>query len=192
MDWLQGYFLLVGAVGLAVDAVRRWAWVSGLAVGLPVLAGLLLFLGGGGVEALLMAVTALALLAVGIPALRLFPDHAGPTVLDVALIQKGGGRPIFPVLLAWATVGVAVAFVGVAGACAGVGAVAVHPVGGVGDRSWRCGLAARRGCMTCRLLPAAGFVALVALAPEQGTELFWRFRDAAMDLRPPETARLGR
>lgn len=187
VDWLQGYFLLVGAVGLAVDAVRRWAWVSGLAVGLPVLAGLLLFLGGGEVEALLMAVTVLALLAVGIPALRLFPDHAGPTVLTVALIQKGGGRPIFPVLLAWATVGVAVGLLVWLVPAPGWGLLPFILLAGlgIGLALWVGGAP---GLHDLPLLPAAGFVALVAMAPEQGTELFWRFRDAAIDLRPPETA----
>lgn len=187
VDWLQGYFLLVGAVGLAVDAVRRWAWVSGLAVGLPVLAGLLLFFGsGGGVEALFMAVTALALLAVGIPALRLFPDHAGPTVLNVAFIQKGGGRPIFPVLLAWATVGVAVWLLLwlVPGPGWGLLPFLLLAGLGIGLALWVGGAP---GLHDLPLLPAAGFVALVAMAPEQGTEMFWRFRDAAIDLRPPET-----
>ena len=32
VDWLYGYFGLVAAVGLAVDAARRWAWVSALSL----------------------------------------------------------------------------------------------------------------------------------------------------------------
>ncbi len=186
VDWLQGYFLLVGAVGLAVDAVRRWAWVSGLAVGLPVLAGLLLFLGGGGAEALMLAVSALAVLAVGIPALRLFPDHAGPTLLAVTLIQKGGGRPIFPVMLAWAAVAVAVALLLWLVPAPGWGLLPFILLAGlgIGLALWVGGAP---GLHDLPLLPAAGFVALVAMAPEQGTELFWQFLDAAIDLRPPET-----
>ena len=30
--WLYGYFALIAAVGLAVDAVRRWAWGSVLSL----------------------------------------------------------------------------------------------------------------------------------------------------------------
>jgi uncharacterized membrane protein len=185
VDWLQGYFLLVAAVGLAVDALRRWAWVSGLAVGLALLAGFLLVVGGGSVEALQMAVTALALLAVGVPGLRLFPDHAGPTVLAVSLIQKGGGRPIFPVLLAWAAVAAAVALLVLLFPAPGWGLLpfVLLAVLGVGLALWT---GQAPGLHDLPLLPAAGFVALVAFAPEQWGELFRAFEAAAE--RPPETA----
>ena len=187
VDWLQGYFLLVAAVGLAVDAMRRWAWVSGLSVGLALLAGLLLMAGGGTVAAFQMAVTVLAVLAVGVPALRLFPDHAGPTVLAVSLIQKGGGRPIFPVLLAWATVAAAVAALVLMLPSPDWGLLPFVLLAGLGIvlALWT---AQAPGLHDLPLLPAAGFVALVLFAPEQGSDLFWQFSDAAIDIRPPETA----
>lgn len=187
VDWLQGYFLLVAAVGLAVDAMRRWAWVSGLSVGLALLAGILLMAGGGTVAAFLIAVTVLAVLAVGVPALRLFPDHAGPTVLSVSLIQKGGGTPVFPVMLGWAAVVAAV-----------VALVLLIPAPGWGLLPFvllaalAIGLALwtgeARGLHDLPLVPAAGFVALVAFAPEQWGDLFRSFEDAALALRAPETA----
>lgn len=185
VDWLQGYFLLVAGVGLAVDAMRRWAWVSGLSVGLALAAGFLLVVGGGSVEALQMAVTVLALLAVGVPALRLFPDHAGPTVLTVSLIQKGGGRPIFPVLLGWAAVAAAVALLVLLFPAPGWGMLpfVLLAVLGIVLALWT---GQAPGLHDLPLLPAAGFVALVASAPEQWGHLFRAFEAAAE--RPPETA----
>lgn len=188
VDWLQGYFLLVAAVGLAVDAVRRWAWVSGLAVGLALLAGILLQLGGGSAEALMMAVTGLALMAVGIPALRLFPDHAGPTVLQAGLIAKGkGGRPGFPVLLAWAAVMAAVALLMLVMPGPGWGLLPFVLLAGLGIvlALWS---GEAPGLHDLPLVPVGGFIALVALMPGRGGDLFWQFVDAAEGLRPPETA----
>ncbi len=185
VDWLQGYFLLVAGVGLAVDAMRRWAWVSGLSVGLALAAGFLLVVGGGSVEALQMAVTVLALLAVGVPALRLFPDHAGPTVLTVSLIQKGGGRPIFPVLLGWAAVAAGVALLVLLFPAPGWGMLpfVLLALLGIVLALWT---GQAPGLHDLPLLPAAGFVALVAFAPEQWGHLFRAFEAAAE--RPPETA----
>ncbi|MBC2837207.1 DUF2339 domain-containing protein [Paragemmobacter straminiformis] len=99
VDWLYAYFALVAAVGLMVDTVRRWAWVSVLALGLGFVAGLLLRQGGGGADGWMLLCFALVPLAVGLPALRLMPDHAGPTML-AAVLQPKGDAPIFPVKLA--------------------------------------------------------------------------------------------
>lgn len=99
-DWLYGYFGLVAAAGLAVDAVRRWAWVSVLALVLGFGAGGLLMLGGGGVEGWMLLCAALVPLAVALPCLRLMPDHAGPTCLEAALRADIVGWPVFPVRLA--------------------------------------------------------------------------------------------
>lgn len=82
---LQGYFLLLTLVGLAVDALRRWRgrWVSMLAL-----------ISGGGAATLLVsgapetvlwfqiAVTAMALAALALPIARIWPDHAGPMTLS--------------------------------------------------------------------------------------------------------------
>ena len=100
VDWLFGYFALVAAAGLAVDAFRRWAWVSVLAVVLPLLAGIVLTLGGGSEAGLLLMAFGMVGLAVAVPARALFPDQAGPGVLAAAAVVKGGVRPAFPVMLA--------------------------------------------------------------------------------------------
>ncbi len=99
-DWLYAYFGLVAAAGLAVDAVRRWAWVSVLALVLGFGAGGMLVLGGGGSGGWMLLCFALVPLAVALPCLRLMPDHAGPTFLDAALRADVVGMPVFPVRLA--------------------------------------------------------------------------------------------
>ncbi|PLL10838.1 DUF2339 domain-containing protein [Tabrizicola sp. TH137] len=100
VDWLYGYFALVAAAGLAVDAFRRWAWVSVLAVVLPMLAGIVLNLGGGSEAGLMLMAFVMVGLAVAVPARALFPDHAGPGVIAAMAVVKGGARPAFPVMLA--------------------------------------------------------------------------------------------
>ncbi|MCZ8088668.1 MAG: DUF2339 domain-containing protein, partial [Rhodobacteraceae bacterium] len=100
IDWLYGYFTLVAAAGLAVDAFRRWAWVSVLAVVLPMLAGIVLNLGEGSEAGLMLMAFVMVGLAVAAPARALFPDHAGPSVLEAVAVVKGGARPAFPVMLA--------------------------------------------------------------------------------------------
>lgn len=100
VDWLYGYFALVAAAGLAVDAFRRWAWVSVLAVVLPLLAGIVVNLGGGSEAALLLMAFVMVGLAVAVPARALLPDQAGPSVIAAVAVVKGGARPAFPVMLA--------------------------------------------------------------------------------------------
>ncbi|WP_434614438.1 DUF2339 domain-containing protein [Tabrizicola sp. M-4] len=109
VDWLYGYFALAAAAGLAVDAFRRWAWVSVLAVVLPMLAGVVLHLGGGSEAGLLLMAAVMVPLAVAIPARALFPDQAGPGVLEAVLILNARVRPAFPVMLAAGVVMAAVA-----------------------------------------------------------------------------------
>ena len=100
VDWLYGYFTLVAAAGLAVDAFRRWAWVSVLAVVLPMLAGIVLNLGGGSEAGLMLMAFVMVGLAVAVPARGLVPDQAGPGVIAAVAVVKGGARPAFPVMLA--------------------------------------------------------------------------------------------
>lgn len=109
VDWLYAHFALVAAVGLAVDAFRRWAWVSVLAVVLAFGAGVLLHVGGGGEAGLLLMGCALAGLAVAVPARSVLPDQAAPSLTEAILVKNGRVRPAFPVLLAAGVVAVAVA-----------------------------------------------------------------------------------
>lgn len=100
VDWLYGHFALVAAVGLAVDAFRRWAWVSGLAVALPLVAGVVLSLGGGSEAGLMLLAAVLVPMAVAIPARSVVPDQAGPGLVEAVVLLNGRVRPGFPVMLA--------------------------------------------------------------------------------------------
>ena len=97
--WLYGYMALITAVGLAVDAVRRWAWVSVLALALGYAGGALVWLSGEEVAGLAVLLLALPLLATGVPVLRLTPDHDGPTVTEALWRRGRAGWPVFPVRL---------------------------------------------------------------------------------------------
>ncbi|MGB7241052.1 MAG: DUF2339 domain-containing protein [Sulfitobacter sp.] len=119
-SWLFWYFALIAAFGLGVDTVRRWAWVSALTLVLAYLAGWLMILGDDGVIwAFIGYVTALAVMAIVIPARGLTPDHAGTLVSQVARrMRKFEGQdtsdwPIFPTLLSFGSLGATCASLGV-------------------------------------------------------------------------------
>ena len=98
--WLYGYFALITAVGLAVDAVRRWAWVSVLALVLGYGGSWLALVGGAGDAGAIVLLVAMALMAVILPQLSVVPRHTGPATTMALLGQSNGVWPIFPVRLA--------------------------------------------------------------------------------------------
>ncbi len=97
--WLYAYFALITATGLAVDAVRRWAWVSVLALVLGYLGGSLNYMGDAGTAGWVVMLVGMALLSVALPVLRLVPDHQGSTTLEW-LSGRTKEWPIFPTRLA--------------------------------------------------------------------------------------------
>ena len=102
---LFGYYALITAVGLGVDTLRRWAWVSGLTGVLAYVMGALLFDGDQSLfEAFQLYCVAIALMAIVIPARSIMPDHKGMMFVEWAIKLRAGERPIFPVFLAWGAV----------------------------------------------------------------------------------------
>ncbi|MEH6519709.1 DUF2339 domain-containing protein [Sulfitobacter sp.] len=109
---LFGYYGIVAALGLGVDTIRRWDWISALTLVLAYVMGFATMMGGN--------VTAwtgqlyfamLPLLAILIPSRSLTPDHAGPPALLGVLGRvtfgakdRGLTWPAFPTLLAFASV----------------------------------------------------------------------------------------
>lgn len=181
-DWLHGYYLLVAAAGLAVDAIRRWAWVSVLALLLGFAGPALMVPLGASEAGWLLTLAALPLLAILLPPLRLIPEQEGPCTL-LALWQRSGIWPAFPVRLAGGTmlagvVGLALAPVATDEAMLGFALLAGL---GLALLIWA---SKAEGLADLALLPALGFLAKLALAED----LVWQFRDAAILLRPPETA----
>lgn len=100
IDWLYGYFALVAALGLGVDALRRWAWVSVLALVLAYGGGLVVVFDSGSNPGWIAQLLVLVMLATAIPELRAIPAHAGPATLPALALKGAPGWPVFPVRLA--------------------------------------------------------------------------------------------
>ena len=155
-----GYFAIIAALGLGIDTLKRWAWVSVLSLVLGYVAGWLLVVGADDTIAAFVAyVFALALMAVLIPARSLMPDHSGAMVYQLAKAE----RPIFPTLLAAGALGVTVislvmtAHGGVAEFWVSVLALAVLA------GAWTCWSVRALALQDQTLLPVAGLGAAVTL-----------------------------
>ncbi|WP_426032990.1 DUF2339 domain-containing protein [Cypionkella sp. TWP1-2-1b2] len=96
--WLYGYFALIAALGLGVDTLRRWAWVSVLALVLGYAGGWLSMTAGAGALGWVALLLGLAVISIAIPERGLVPRQDGPSVLIAGIMGKV--RPPFPVLLA--------------------------------------------------------------------------------------------
>ena len=103
------YFGLLGGAGLAIDAMRRWGWVSTLALVLAVGGGSLARGALGGQEGYVALLLWLALAAVAIPRLELRPSHPGPSFLEMlrSPVGKGEPQPVAPTWIALGAVTVA-------------------------------------------------------------------------------------
>ncbi len=155
--WLYGYFALIAAVGLAVDAVRAWPWVSRLALVLAYGGGFLMMAGGAGSAGFIAMMLAMAVLAATVPVLSVVPRHAGPSALQVVLLRKG--LPSRAVVLA--LVGGAVSSLGILGFVGGAAGEAMLAFGALALLALGYLLWAERaeGLADLALLPALSFVA---------------------------------
>lgn len=79
--WIFGYFAILIALGLGIDAFRRWRWVSVLALVVPLGAATLMRLGGGDATAFALLLVFAAALAMTLPTGALRPMLTGPGVL---------------------------------------------------------------------------------------------------------------
>ena len=185
--WLYGYFTLIAAVGLSVDALRRWAWVSVLALGLGYGCGFVIFGAGGGAVGWVLALVGLAVLATVVPLLQLVPFHPGPSVLQ-SLIGKGRDWPVFPVRI---SAGAALA--------SGLGLLALK--GQVPAESlvafaalallaliWLLWARYAPGLADLAALPAAAFLLRLIVEVTSYGPLAGEFAGQATVLRAPETA----
>ncbi|WP_299667379.1 DUF2339 domain-containing protein [uncultured Ruegeria sp.] len=104
-SWLYGYFFIIAVVGLGIDTVRRWAWISVLTLVGVYGAAFLLVLSSPSTEAgYLISVTALAFIATAIPGRRIWPNHSGPMIAEMIRRRKGDTWPEFPTRLAFGAV----------------------------------------------------------------------------------------
>ena len=104
-NWLYGYFFVIAVLGLGIDTVRRWAWISVLTLVGAYSACLLLVLSSPLTEpGYLTCVTALAVIAIAIPVRRVWPSHAGPMIVEIIQRKKGGPWPEFPTRIGFGAV----------------------------------------------------------------------------------------
>ncbi|MGR3343861.1 MAG: DUF2339 domain-containing protein [Paracoccaceae bacterium] len=96
------YFALVTLTALAVDAIKRWAWVSTLALIFAYVAAWMFYSGGAGDEHFLAFALIVSAGAVTIPPLALWPRHDGAMIHSFLLVGrfKSPNLPEFPTRLA--------------------------------------------------------------------------------------------
>ena len=88
------YFAIVVVAALAVDTVKRWAWVSVLALVFGYIAAFVIFDKSAGDEHFLAFALITAVASVTIPQRSLWPSHDGATVLSVfGQLRRKGDEP---------------------------------------------------------------------------------------------------
>ncbi len=185
--WLYGYFAMIVAVGLFVDTIRRWAWVSVLAVAIGIAGAGLVYVGTGGVGWFMLMLVAMVFLVVCVPARGLMPDHAGAMTIE-ALRGKGGEKPIFPTLLAAGTVAAAsfllLALDSDTGAESLMAYICLAGLA-LALTVWSTGA---RALSDLTVLPAAAFLLRLGFEGLDRGPLRQDFVSRAIAIRPPETS----
>jgi uncharacterized membrane protein len=90
---IMGYFAALALAGMAIDGLRRWGWVTWLALAGPMGGAVLMRLAGGDQVALALALGIIAAAAMALPSGRLVPLVAGAGVL--ARVPAAGVRASF-------------------------------------------------------------------------------------------------
>ncbi|MCX7644154.1 MAG: DUF2339 domain-containing protein [Rhodobacteraceae bacterium] len=163
---------LLAATGLAIDAMRRWGWVSALALGLAYLSGLAVFAAGGEATGLVALLAWAAVAAIALPRLEPWPTHPGPCLAEAAL-AKGALRPIPPVVIAAAAVAVSSLLLVIAPLGTGPlpEALAFAALAGLAAApatwAWRA-----PGLADLAAIPAGAFLALVVVQAFRPGDLF--------------------
>ena len=185
---LYGYYALIAATGLAVDAVRRWAWVSVLALVLAYGGGWLMLQAGAGQAGWIACVAALAALSITLPVLRLIPDHPDPATLSALIAGGKFGWPVFPTRIAAGSVLTSTAALLLMTettptvallTCATLTLIALALLLWA-DKA--------EGLADLALLPALAVPLKLAVAAFDYAALFSQYSAKAIALRPPETA----
>ena len=185
---LYAYYGLIAATGLAVDAMRRWAWVSVLALVLAFGGGLAMLQSGAGEPGWLAFNLGLVALSVMLPVRHLIPDHPGPAVLTKVILDRNAPWPSFPTRLAAGTTLIAtLALLALPGQTSmpGLLAYAALTLLAVALLIWA---EKADGLADLALLPAIALPLRLAQDAVQYWPLSQDFASKAIRLRPPETA----
>lgn len=187
-DWLYGYFALIAAVGLGVDAVRRWAWVSLLSLVVGYIGAGLANVGGASLEGCIGFLVAMVVLATVVPPLRLIPEQPAPAVLPAFALAKGKLRPDFTSLLAQAAMAVStVALFFVAARQGDEAMLAFASLAGLAV-AYLLWAERAEGLADAALPPTLGFLAALAAQGSNNGALKRAFADQAIALRLPESS----
>ncbi len=183
--WFYFYYALIAGIGLAVDSIRRWAWVSALALALAVLGGLAAHAFGAGEAGWTLQLIMLPILASTIPERSLIPRQQGPAIAELRSLSA---LPPFPVrLVAGTLLVVSVLMLLQTTAAAGAAMLALLALAFL-VLALALWASAAAGLADLALVPAMAFVAALALAPTLGAPLAQSFLAQPIRLRPPESA----
>jgi uncharacterized membrane protein len=186
-SWLYAYFALISAVGHGIDAFRRWAWVSVLALILGYATSFLCFMAGAGDAGWIAVLLLLPLLAVIVPRLSLMPGHPGPYVLQTLLRQSDNKWPIFPVRLAAGATATS-SFGLLALATTSMDLPFLAPTALVLlTLAYLLWAEPAEGLSDLALLPGLGFLVTLVIQALAGGPLYRAFQAQAIALRGPET-----
>lgn len=102
------YYGILGAVALTIDAMRRWGWVSLLGLTLSYLLGAAVLNAGGEFHGFAALMGWLALAAIALPRLELWPTHPAPSPLE-SLSHRSKEKASWPTPPVWIATGAVLA-----------------------------------------------------------------------------------
>ena len=182
------YYALIAAAGLGVDAIRRWAWVSVLALVLAYGGGAAMMGAGAGHAAWLGFLLVLPALAIALPRLAPIPDHPAPTTLATLWTRGAIGWPEFPVRLAAGSVLVSSMALLVFGAHDSLEGFVVLGALTLLALSLLVWAERAEGLADLALLPAAVLVLRILAEGWMGGPMLWEFVGQSIEQRGPEVA----
>lgn len=187
--WLYAYFALIAATGLAVDTVRRWAWVSALALVLGYGGGWLSLMSLPGITGFVALMAGLPILASLVPERGWLPRQEGPALTEFLLARNARAPwPTFPVRLVLGSV--LVSAIGLFLQASGTTTEAMLVFGALTLLALAYLIWARDapGLADIALIPALLFVIGLGLAGLDRWTIAGDFADQAAALRAPETS----
>ena len=184
--WLYGYFALLAATGLGIDAGRRWAWVSVLALVLGYGGGALVLAAGGEAGWFAALLATLVGLALAVPMLRLMPTHAG-AMASARLWRRSADWPGFPTRLVAGTTAAASLTLALLGTQTAAESLLVFALLAALVLALALWARAAPALADLTALPAAGFLARLIIEAFGG-RLHGDFMAQMILLREPESA----
>ncbi len=175
------YFLLIALVGLGIDTMRRWAWISVISLTLGFAAGFLLMLGSSAIVQPYFVIycVALTIAAIAIPVRKRVPDHDGPLLSQAIFGRlKGDPWPEFPTRLAGGAIAAASGLILVTALESSKEDVFWIAVFGLAGLTLALLIWARNAAalLDLTILPAASLVAVIP----SGTVIWYGLKEAAM------------